>query len=415
MCTVAKPLNKVAKQHQSLLLITYYKAKNMLELKLKPISQIKKPQISARPIKARTITMDATNPLSELNDKAQLKVSRNDVYVFTRQLSNLLKAGMEIPVALEILAGQTSRVAMQKLIRAILTDVNAGKSLAETISAYPNIFNNMYINVVYSAQTGGDLDKALQYIADLLERRNKLQSQVNRTLAYPCLMLVVSILVIIFLLTTVIPNITSLFLETGRELPMVTRSLIFLSKMTQIAAPYLLLTIASGLFALSYYLRKQANRQKWDKMKLNMPLIGPFLLKIETSRLCRSLCAMLRGGLNIVDSLELATAIMQNRYVQLSVINITEGINKGMSLEESFRRNGVFPPMIHHAIAIGESTGQLEKQLASMADIVDEDLNNTTSFLTSMMEPVIMLAMGVITGYIVAALLLPIFEINSII
>ncbi len=388
----------------------------MLELKVKNKPQAAAKATNIKVEKVRPLSFDRLNkPVGGGDAQAAIKASRNDVYMFTRQLSNLLKAGMEIPVALEILAGQSSRAGMQRLIKVIGREVNAGRSLAEAIGDYPEIFSDMYINVVYSAQSGGELDKALHYIADLLERRNKLQSQVNRALAYPALMLVVSILVIVFLLTTVIPNITALFLETGKELPLVTRSLILLSNMAQAAAPATVLIIVSGFFGLNYYLRNKVRRQKWDKMKLSLPFVGKFLLQIETSRLCRSLCAMLRGGLNIIESLELASAIMQNKHIQVSVRKISEGINKGMSLEESFRKNGVFQPMIHHAIAIGESTGELEKQLASMAEIVDEEINNTTAFLTSMMEPVIMLTMGLMTGYIVAALLLPIFEINSIV
>ncbi len=341
-------------------------------------------------------------------------ISTNDIYMFTRQFANLLKAGMEIPVALEILISQTDKLSLKALLNEIYEQVNSGKSLAEAMNKHIDVFGDMYINIIFSAQSGGELDVAMVYMADLLEKRNKLKNQVLRAMAYPTLLLVISVLVITFLLTVVIPNISAMFIETGTKLPLITSSLIYLSRGMQYALPYL---SATGIVIYMYcriYLRKPRNRIKWDRKKINLPVYGHFILEVETSRLCLSLCAMLKGGLNIVDSLTLANGIIKNCYIRNSLERITEGLNKGMSVEESFRKYGIFPPMIHHAIAIGESTGQLEKQLATMAEILDEDINRTTQTITSMLEPVMMLFMGLVTGYIVAALLLPIFEINNI-
>ena len=385
----------------------------MLELKVKTYpNRIKLEKESYK--KSSSMKVDAAQINIKARRAAAGHINHNDIYMFTRQLANLLKAGMEIPVALEILGDQTSRSGMRSLIKQIAKSVNEGKSLADAICLYPDIFSDMYINVVHSAQNGGELDMALQYIADLLERRKQLKSQINRALAYPVLIIAVSIMVIIFLLSAVIPNISNLFLETGRQLPFITRSLIFVSNMTGIILPFAFAAIAVAYVYLKYYLRSYVNQQRWDHRKLKMPLVGKFLLQAETSRLCRSLCAMLKGGLSIVESLRLATGTVNNKYIRESIRKITDGLNKGMSVEESFRKYGHFQPMIHHAIAIGESTGELEKQLSSMADIIDEEINNTTTLLTTMLEPVIMLVMGVVTGYIVAAMLLPIFEINNI-
>ena len=347
------------------------------------------------------------------NDYYNAKLNNKELYNFTRQLANLLKAGMEIPVALEILASQTNKRHIKGIIELFLKEVNAGKSLADAMSLCPAAFSEMFVSVVYSAQTGGDLDKSLEYLADMLEKKNKISTQVNRALAYPALMLSVSITVIIFLMTTVIPNISNLFLETGRDLPFITKSLIFVSNAMQVSAPYLAGLLAIIFFAGKYYIRKSEVRAKLDKKLLDLPYIGNYLLEIETVRLCRSLCAMLKGGLTIVDSMELAKGAVSNRSIKESIVNIANGLTKGQSIEESFRKYGIFQPMVHHSIAIGESTGELEKQLASVSDMLDEEIDNKTSFLTTMMEPIIMLIMGLLTGYIVAAMLLPIFEINT--
>ncbi|MBN2841591.1 MAG: type II secretion system F family protein [Sedimentisphaerales bacterium] len=379
----------------------------MLELKIQDKTNISTPR-SVGP--ATKVQLRKSNSSRGFNSH----ISANDIYMFTRQLANLLKAGMEIPVALEILIGQTDKMNLKLLLSEIYEQVNAGKSLAEAMGKHIDIFGDMYINIIFSAQSGGELDTAMLYMADLLEKRNKLKSQVLRAMAYPTVLLIISVLVITFLLTVVIPNITAMFIETGTELPLITSSLIYLSRGMQHILPYLLAIGILTYLYCQYYLRKPHNRLKWDKKKINLPVYGHFILEVETSRLCLSLCAMLKGGLNIVDSITLATGIIQNCYIRNSLERITEGLNKGMSVEESFRKYGIFPPMIHHAIAIGESTGQLEKQLATMAEILDEEINRTTQTITSMLEPVMMLFMGLVTGYIVAALLLPIFEINNI-
>ncbi len=344
---------------------------------------------------------------------SRLCLKSKDLYNFTRQLSNLLKAGMEIPIALEILVTQTNKTQVKEIIMNFRNEVNSGRSLAEAMALYPGTFSEMFINVVYSAQTSGQLDKALEYLADMLEKRNKISSQVNRALAYPALMLSVSALVIMFLMTTVIPNISSLFMETGRELPFITKSLIFTSKALELTTPYIIVLAIVVFFGFRIFIKKPDNRIQTDKKILTIPYMGRYLLEIETVRLCRSLCAMLRGGLTIVDSMELAGGAIKNTYIKQSINSISKGLTKGYSVEESFRRYGVFQPMVHHAIAIGEATGQLEKQLTSISDILDEEIDHKTNIITTMMEPVIMLIMGLLTGYIVAAMLLPIFEINS--
>ena len=385
----------------------------MLELKTKQLNSIHKhSKQTKKPAMPELLRKEKNTEIQiEHNDKICLK--SKDLYNFTRQLSNLLKAGMEIPIALEILATQTNRIQVKRIIEDFRKEVNSGRSLADAMNLYPGTFSEMYINVVYSAQSGGELDKSLEYLAEMLEKRNKISDQVNRALAYPTLMISVSIMVVMFLMTTVIPNIAALFLESGRELPFITKSLIFFSNSLQLMTPYIIVLSIAVFFAFKVYIKNPKNRIQADKKILNIPYLGRYLLEIETVRMCRSLCAMLRGGLTIVDSMDLASGAVKNSYMKLSINSISKGLTKGYSIEESFRRYGIFQPMVHHAIAIGESTGQLEKQLTSISDILDDEIDNKTNLITTMMEPIIMLIMGLLTGYIVAAMLLPIFEINS--
>ena len=384
-------------------------------LELKAYNKTKDQKQSSKPDKPAMPELLRIDKAEEKQAKntCNIKLSNKDLYNLTRQLANLLKAGMEIPIALEILAAQTNKPQLKEIIELFYREVNAGKSLADAMKLCPGTFSDMFVNVVYSAQSGGELDKSLEYLADMLEKRNKISTQVNRALAYPALMLSVSIVVIMFLMTTVIPNISELFLETGRELPALTKSLMLISHIMEISIPYIMAGAVLAYFVVRVHLKKSENKKQIDQKILSVPYIGKYILDIETARLCRSLCAMLKGGLTIVDSMELAYGAVKNTYIKESINNIANGLTKGLSVEESFRKYGIFQPMVHHAIAIGESTGELEKQLASISSILDEEIDNKTNYLTTMMEPAIMLIMGTLTGYIVAAMLLPIFEINS--
>jgi len=355
-----------------------------------------------------------------LEHERNIRVKPKDLCITTRQLATLLRAGMPLVPALMALAEQlqqqgksTHANPMAQIIQHLADQVNAGASLADALQEYPSTFSNLFINMVRAGQTSGTLEEVLIKLADMLEKRARLTAKIRAALAYPALMAVVAVAVIAFLMAFVVPGISKIFIDMNRQLPWPTTLLISISTFFRAYLVVIAIAVCVFIFAVVTYLKIETGKMKWDQLKLKLPLIGDLFLKIETVRMTRTLGIMLSSGIPILDALKIVKGVIQNSFIAASLDNIKEDIGRGHSTAGAIKQTGLFPPIMYHTIAIGEMSGNMEEQLINIADAYDDEIDTMTCSLTSLIEPIILLLMGLVVGFIVLAMLLPIFEINQ--
>ncbi len=359
-----------------------------------------------------------TQKQSEVQGQASAKrvrsrrVSVRDLSAATRQLSVILLAGMPLVGALSALVQQLGHHHLGRVFAQLRDRVNEGTSLARALEEHPSIFPPVYISMVEAAETAGTLESVLSQLADLFERRAKLMNKVKSAMAYPLFMVVVGSGVVIFILSFVLPSVTKLFLEMKMRLPWPT---VVLMRTSDLASHYLwvFVIVVVGLIAGGIYgVRTSAGRKFWDRFKLRCPLLGQVALKVTLSRFCRTLGVLLASGVTIVEALRLAERVAGNVVIGQAAADAREAVSHGDTIANSLSRSGFFPPLIVSMIAIGEQSGTVEEGLARIADLLDGDVEARLSTLTSLLEPIMILVLGVIVGFIVLAMLLPIFDIN---
>ena len=351
-----------------------------------------------------------------------IRVRHKELGRFTRQLATLLKAGMPLLGALAALVEQFTadrqkvrdqRLSLGDVVRNVHGAVNEGSTLADAMAAYPEVFEAVYINMVAAGEASGNLESVLLRLADMQDKRNRLLGKVQSVLAYPAMMIVVAVGVVAFLLSYVVPSVTELFLEMNRTLPWPTRLLIggcSLLKTYWIAIP---LAVGAVAVAFGGWVRTEEGRMRWDRFKLKMPLIGSLLLRLEVARFARTLGTMLASGIPILDALDTVEAVVKNRCVAAALDTIKGAVGRGSSIADAVRQTELFPPVVVHLLATGQDSGTIEQALNDIAEMYDEEVDLTARTLTSLLEPAILLVMGAVVGFIVLAILLPIFEINQ--
>ena len=381
----------------------------------------------------------AAQPKAPANDILR-RIGTGDISRVTRQLATLLRAGMPLVPALTALVEQLGDVRSSsyyrrksdkppghKVFRAgsrtnplaqvmaqVRDDVNAGSTLSDALAKYPDVFSNVFVNMVAAGQTSGSLEEILLRLAEMLENRVRLAGKVKSVIAYPLMMAVVAVGVVVFLLSFVVPSITQIFLEMNRRLPWPTSLLISICSFMRaywILFPGL---ICAGFFAIGAWIRTAKGRISWDHSKLKLPLFGGLLLKLEVARLTRTLGILLVSGVPVLRALEIAKGVVQNSLVANALDSVRDRLGKGDSIAEAIRRTGLFPPIVVHIVATGQVSGSIEDGLIDIADMYDNEVEMTAKTLTSLLEPAILLIMGAVIGFIVLAILLPIFDINQV-
>jgi general secretion pathway protein F len=348
-----------------------------------------------------------------------------DLCLVTRQLAALLRAGMPLVPALSAMVEQWRTLGakpslgrgrqryLADLIGRIRDKVNAGASLSNALSDYPQVFNPMFAHMVAAGEASGTLEEVLSRLADTLERRSKLQGQLTAALVYPAVMAAVAVAVVVFLLAYVVPGLTQVFVEMNRALPWPTRGLIALSGFLRhywIAVWVGACALALGLSAA---LRTQQGKALFDRLELSLPWIGPLILKVEIGRLARTLGTLLGAGVPVLRALDITGRLFHNGRMGRAWVDVSGAVRSGEPLSQAVRRTGLFPPLVHHLLATGETSGAVEQGLLQVADMYDNEVQAAVKTLASLVEPVVLLVMGLAVGFIVLAVLLPIFDINQ--
>ena len=343
------------------------------------------------------------------------KVSMKELSLTTRQFATLLNAGLPLVSALQALCEQTDSVVMQRVLVELREGVQEGDSLAKSLGAHPKVFPRLYTNLVAAGEASGTLDQVLEKLADYLEGQVALRGKIFSALTYPVVMMVVCFLVIIGLMVGVIPNIVEIFVKQGLTLPLPTQIVISAS---DFLINYWWVLVLSGVGAIAFgrnYYRSEGGRKKIDGWLLRLPVIGPVYVKVVTARIASTLSALLSSGVELLRALDITKNIIGNVHVVSMLEEAREGVREGKNLSSEIMRHNILPSMISRMIAIGEKSGDLEQMLEKAAATYDNEVSSTLEGMTSLLEPLLMVTVGVIVLIIVVSVLLPMTELINVV
>lgn len=339
------------------------------------------------------------------------KVKLKDLAIYSRQLSVLIDAELPLIQSLNILAEQTRNKYFKHVIQEIREDVEAGSTLNQAKRKFPSVFDDLYCNLVASGEQSGSLDIMLRRLAEYLEKIVRLRAQVRQAMIYPSAVLSFAVVVVIFMLWKVIPVFASIFLELGAELPFLTATVLALSNFVQKYILFLAIGAVALVFAFRYWRKTESGRKITDKFLLRMPLFGKLLEKVGLSRVTRTLSTLLSGGVPMLESLKITSSTAGNVIVEDYIMQARTMVAEGTSLRDAFRQKGRFPFMMIQMVGVGEATGTLDEMLAKLADFYDEEVETSVASLLSILEPILLIVVGVLVGSIVVSMYLPIFEL----
>ncbi len=346
-------------------------------------------------------------------DFSSNKVGAAQLGIATRQLATLISAGMPLVEALKALSEQIDHGGFRRIISEITDQVNEGSTLADALKNYTKVFPKLYINMIASAEASGSLDFVLERLADLLEAQAALKRKVMSALTYPVLMLVLCIGVVILLLAFVVPQITSIFKEQGTALPLPTQIIITLSDFTQSYWWLIIIFLIACVYGVKKYYQTPKGKKRIDRLKLNLPLVGPISIKVGSARLARNLGSMLSSGIEILTALGIVRNILGNVILEEAVESAIEGVREGKGLASELDKAKIFPRLLIHMIAIGEKTGQLDQMLNRAAKSYESEVDAVISGLTSILEPILIVFLAAIVGGILASIMLPMLEMTA--
>jgi len=343
------------------------------------------------------------------------RVRPGEISVVTRQLSTLLGAGITLVSALEALITQVANPLLKRIMAQIKESVNEGNSLAFSLSQHPKVFSQIYINMVRAGEASGSLDLVLDRLAEYSEHEQALRGRVKAALAYPIFMFFIGTLVLLFLVTVVVPQITKVFSDMHQSLPLPTLILINVSGFLKSFWWLLLAGLVAAIILFKQFRKTPKGRYIWDEIKIRVPIFGSISLRLALARFGRTLGNLLDSGVPLLTALEIVRNIVNNVLISDVIDNAMDEIQAGKSLAAPLSRSTWFPPMAIQMISVGEQSGELEKMLNKIADIYEREAESRITVMTSMLEPIMILAMALVVGFMLISILLPIFEMNTLI
>jgi type IV pilus assembly protein PilC len=342
-------------------------------------------------------------------------IKTRDVVIFTRQFSTMINSGLPLVQALTILAEQTDNKSLAEVTKKVVFDVESGNTVADALSKHPKAFTNLYVNMVAAGEAGGILDTILMRLATFLEKNDALVRKVKGAMIYPSVIMSVAAIAIIVLLLFVIPVFESMFASVGQALPLPTRIVIGASRFLKSYWWMVFGGMAGGAFLLRRYYASNNGKLVIDRLMLKMPVLGDVLRKSAVSRFTRTLGTLISSGVSILEGLEITAKTAGNRVIQDAIMASRASIAGGDTIAQPLQKSKVFPPMVISMIAVGEQTGGLDEMLSKIADFYDEEVDAAVSNLLSLLEPIMIVFLGVVVGGMVVAMYLPIFDmINAV-
>ena len=363
-----------------------------------------------------TVTVVTEKPEKKVSFGFRHRVGDKDIVVFTRQFATMIDAGLPLVQALDILSTQVENKTLANTLVQVKTDVESGATYADALRKHPRVFTELYVNMVAAGEAGGILDTILNRLAAYIEKAMKLKKKVKGALVYPVVVTAIAALVIAVIMIFVVPTFAKMFSQLGGTLPLPTRIVMNLS---HFIAGIGGLMVAAAIIAFVVFIvqvrRTEKGKFATDKILLKLPIFGVLLNKVAVAKFTRTLGTLVSSGVPILDGLEITAKTSGNKVIEYAIMEVRKGVVGGKTLAEPITKLKVFPPMVTHMIAVGESTGALDSMLSKIADFFDDEVDATVSNLTAMMEPILMVFLGGAVGFIVVAMYLPIFKLITLI
>jgi len=340
------------------------------------------------------------------------RITAADRTILTQQLANLLGAGLTVVRALTVLIDNTDNPRVRDVLLRVREEVQTGSAFSDTLEKFPKLFDTLYVNLVRAGEASGDLEGVLERLADYQEQQSQQWAAIRSATAYPMLLVSVGTAAVLFMVTFLIPRFVVIFESLGQSLPLPTRVILGLS--TFLAHYWWAILVGALVLALGlrWYIRTPSGSLLFDSLKIRPPVIGPLSLKLAASRFAHTLGTLLRGGVPILEALETVQGAIGNRMMSEALNEVRDSVREGESIADPLRRTKAFPSLVVNMIAVGEETGDVDSILSRVAHSYDIEVQNTVRQLISLLEPVIILVMGIIVGSVIISMLLPIFDLN---
>jgi len=343
------------------------------------------------------------------------KVKDKELTVFTRQIATMINAGLPLVQSLEVLASQQPNKQFKKVLTKIREDVEGGSTFAASIKPHSAVFTSLYMSMVEAGEAGGFLDTVLNRLAGYIEKSMALRRKVKGAMIYPATIITVAVAVVIFLLIFVIPTFKTLFEGFGAALPLPTRIVLELSRLVKTHLLAGLGTLVGAIFGLRFYYRTEKGKKVIDSLLLRLPVIGQLIRKVSVAKFTRTLGTLVSSGVPILDGLNITARVAGNKVVEEAILKTRSSIAEGKTIADPLGASGIFPPMVVQMISVGEQTGALDSMLAKIADFYDAEVDQAVANLTTLLEPIMIVFLGVVVGGVIIAMYLPIFKLVTVI
>jgi type IV pilus assembly protein PilC len=343
------------------------------------------------------------------------RVKLPEIVIFTRQLATMINAGVPIVQALDILRDQTGNITFKKTLREVREDVKAGQTLSEALSKHPKIFDELTVSLTRAGETSGALDVIMNRLADYLEKIMALKRKIKGAMVYPIAVISFAIIVVMVMLVYVIPVFANMFKDAGLKLPLPTLIVINISTALRSYIHWIIIGFILLAFIIVRIRKTERGRFATDRFLLRVPVIGDLIRKASIARMCRTLSTLLGNGVPILDSIQIVARVAGNRVIERAILYAREEVSRGRGLADPVEETRVFPLIVPRMIAVGETTGALDQMLGKVADFFEDEVDRTVEALTSLLEPLFIIVLGVIIGGLLVAMYLPIFQIGQVI
>lgn len=349
----------------------------------------------------------------DLGKLARGRITTDDIAITTRQLATLLGAGVTLVESLTALVDQVEKERFKRLLSDVKQRVNEGSSLADALAHHQKVFGSLYVNMIRAGESSGALDAVLVRLADFTESQARLRQKITGTMMYPAIMMLVGGGILVLLMTIVVPKVTKIFETMKVTLPLTTRILIGASNFVQSWWFIIFPALALAIFGTVAYFRSPKGKPKWDRLALKAPIFGSLVRLMAISRFARTLATLLKSGVPLLKAMDIVKAIITNSVLADVIDKARESIKEGESIAAPLKRSGEFPPLVYHMIAIGERSGQLEDMLLNVANSYENQVEVRIGGLTSLLEPIMIVMMGVVIAFVAFSILMPILQVNS--
>lgn len=358
------------------------------------------------PLEVKPLGVDTGSILGRLRNRIRTK----DKVLFSRQMSTLINAGLPLVQSLRNVGAQTSNKAFAVVIEQVITDVEGGSSFSEALSRHPSVFNDVFVNMIAAGETSGTLDQALARLADQQEKEAEIISKVRGAMAYPAVVVLVMIGVVGFMIVKVLPQVKNIYEDIpGATLPFITRILLFISDLTIKYWWVVIILLGLAIYGTNRYARTLGGKQVIDKFKMNAPLIGKLFMKVYMARFARTASTLVASGVPLIQMLEIVAKSINNIHLERALMGATEKVKGGKSLSSALEGDPNFLPLVPNMLKIGEQSGSLEEMLGKTADYYEKEVDNEIRTISTIIEPALMVMLGITAFIIVAAILLPIY------